>query len=199
MNRVYQRKLYKVPTPRLYVLYNGVEDFPLEEVQRFSNAFLVEQGQPMVQQMVKTININWEKGHPILTECKVLGEYSLFIYKIRQKMKGGMNRDLAVKEAILECVEEGVLKEFLMRHGREVYNMDFFNITYEEFLKIRVDEAREDGLEEGLEKGIRQGIANFVLDYSEEGFSREKILGKLEKRFDLSAEQAQAYYEQYAQ
>lgn len=118
-------------------------------------------------------------------------------------MKGGMNRDLAVKEAILECVEEGVLKEFLTRHGREVYNMDFFNITYEEFLKIRVDEAREDGLEEGLEKGIekgiKKGIASLVLDYSEEGFSREKILGKLEKRFDLSAEQAKAYYEQYAQ
>lgn len=45
--------------------------------------------------------------------------------------------------------------------------MDFFNITYEEFLKIRVDEAREDGIEEGLEK-----------------------------RFDLSKEQTRAYYEQ---
>ncbi|MCI9595898.1 MAG: hypothetical protein HFE75_01105 [Firmicutes bacterium] len=77
VGKVYQRKLYKVPTPRLYVLYNGVEDFPLEKVQRFSNAFLVEQGQPMVQQIVKTININWEKGHPILQECLVLGEYSI--------------------------------------------------------------------------------------------------------------------------
>ncbi len=195
VSKVYQRKLYKIPTPRLYVLYNGVEDFPLEKVQRFSNAFLVEQGQPMVQQIVKTININWEKGHPILKECKVLGEYSLFIDKIRQKLKKGMNRDLAVKEAVLECLEEGVLKEFLTRHGKEVYGMDFFNITYEELLKIRVDEAREDGLEEGTERGI----ASLVLDYCEEGFSKEKILGKLERRFDLSRDQAKAYYEQYAQ
>lgn len=87
----------------------------------------------------------------------------------------------------------------------------FFNISYEEFLKIRVDEAREDGIEEGLERGIKtgikrgikegteKGIAGLVLDYREEGFSQEKILGKLEKRFDLSKEQARAYYEQYAQ
>lgn len=73
--------------------------------------------------------------------------------------------------------------------------MDFFNITYEEFLKIRVDEAREDGREEG----IKQTIASIVLDYHEEGFSKEKILRKLEKRFDLTKEQASAYYEQYAQ
>lgn len=199
VGKVYQRKLYKVPTPRLYVLYNGVEDFPLEKVQRFSNAFLVEQGQPMVQQIVKTININWEKGHPILQECPVLGEYSLFIYKIRQKLKNGLNRDLAVKEAVLECVEEGVLKEFLSRHGKEVHEMDFFDITYEEFLKIRVDEAREDGLEEGMEKGTEKGIAGLVLDYREEGFSQEKILRKLQKHFGLSEGQAKAYYEQYAQ
>lgn len=51
-----------------------------------------------------------------------------------------------MKEAVLECVEEGVLKEFLSHHGKEVHEMDFFDITYEEFLKIRVDEAREDGL-----------------------------------------------------
>lgn len=99
---------------------------------------------------------------------------------------------------------QGALAMFLELEGREeVYGMDFFNITYEELLKIRVDEAREDGLEEGMEKGIKdgteRGIASLVLDYCEEGFSKEKILGKLERRFDLSRDQAKAYYEQYAQ
>lgn len=48
-------------------------------------------------------------------------------------------------------------------------------------------------------KGTKKGITGLVLDYREEGFSQEKILGKLEKHFDLSREQARAYYEQYAQ
>ncbi len=86
---------------------------------------------------------------------------------------------------------QGALAMFLELEGREeVYGMDFFNITYEELLKVRVDEAREEGLE--------KGISSLVLDYCEEGFSKEKILRKLERRFDLSEKEAKAYYEQYA-
>ena len=46
---------------------------------------------------------------------------------------------------------------------------------------------------EGLEEGIRV----LVTDYQEEGFSKAKILAKLQKGFSLSQEQAEKYYEKY--
>ena len=55
----------------------------------------------------------------------------------------------------------------------------------------------------GLGAAIRQegrleGIQALVLDYIEEGFSREKIISKLQKRFSLSKEQAEQYYNQFS-
>ncbi len=52
-------------------------------------------------------------------------------------------------------------------------------------------------LEELYQDGVEQGIKAFVQDYTEEGFSREKILEKLQKRFSLSREKAEAYFEEF--
>lgn len=204
--RAYRRKLYKIPLPRLYVLYNGTEPFPQEKIYRLSDAFSMSKGIPQVELAVCTININLEADHPILEKCPILKEYSIFIYCIRKKLKQGKNRDIAVKEAIRECVKDGVLEQFLYRHGREVYNMIFDEITYEDILQIRLEEAKEDaieqgleqGLERGLEQGMEKGIAGFIAGFCEEGFSQDKILDKLQAHFDLTREAAQQYYKEYA-
>ena len=47
---------------------------------------------------------------------------------------------------------------------------------------------------EGLEEGIRV----LVTDYQQEGFSKAKILAKLQKGFSLSPEQAEKYYARYS-
>lgn len=65
-----------------------------------------------------------------------------------------------------------------------------------------LDEVIEKGIEQGIEKGIEQGkeqgIEALILDNIEDGFDREKILAKLMKRFGISREQAEGYYEKYA-
>lgn len=53
-------------------------------------------------------------------------------------------------------------------------------------------------LEEGIEQGIERGIEALVLDNLEEQASRERILTKLQKRFNLSEENAEQYYRKYA-
>ena len=65
-----------------------------------------------------------------------------------------------------------------------------------------LDEVIEKGIEQGIEKGIEQGkeqgIEALILDNIEDGFDREKIVAKLMKRFGISREQAEGYYEKYA-
>ena len=45
---------------------------------------------------------------------------------------------------------------------------------------------------------MEEGICVFILDNLEEKVSRERILSKLERRFSLTPEQAEQYFEKYA-
>ena len=56
----------------------------------------------------------------------------------------------------------------------------------------------EDGLEEGREEGIEKGIAALVWDHIEEHISKEKSIKKLQRLFALSKEEAERYYERFA-
>ncbi len=62
-------------------------------------------------------------------------------------------------------------------------------------------EAKQRGLEQGKEQGrkegIELGIQSLILDNLEEGFSKQKILEKLQKRFDLTSEQAKQYFDKF--
>ncbi len=57
----------------------------------------------------------------------------------------------------------------------------------------------QENIQKGIEQGLEQGIRALVLDNIENGFDREKIVSKLVKRFELSGEQAEKYYDKYAQ
>lgn len=182
MVKAYRKGLYKIPLPRLYMLYNGTEDFPQEMLLRLSKAFREAPGiadmEPSMELVVKAININTEKKHPLLEQCPILKEYSLFIERVRAKLAAGDNRDIAVKNAIRECIEENILRNFLLQHGKEVYNMLFDEITYEDIMRIRLEEeleqGREQGLEQGREQGLEQGREQGIAQGLEQGVKQER-------------------------
>lgn len=51
---------------------------------------------------------------------------------------------------------------------------------------------------EGMEAGIDKGIKLFILDNIEEGIQDERIIEKLQSRFNLDSESAQEYYDKYS-
>ena len=63
--------------------------------------------------------------------------------------------------------------------------------------KIGIELGRKEGIEKGIKEGIKEGIRIFVEDQTEEKFSKEKIFEKLQKRFSLSEEEANAYYNEF--
>ena len=98
---VSDRDLYKearcpLPVPRLYVLYNGAKDKPLETVQHLFGGIKPdpEGDGPMMEAAVKVINVNLHKGHPILKRSPTLKQYAQFIERVRSHIKlDGMNRE----------------------------------------------------------------------------------------------------------
>lgn len=57
--------------------------------------------------------------------------------------------------------------------------------------------ALQEWKKRDIQLGIEQGIEQFILDYLEEGFSKDRILSKLVKRFNLSDQQAADYFQKY--
>ncbi|MDD7643146.1 MAG: hypothetical protein PUK75_11875 [bacterium] len=73
----------------------------------------------------------------------------------------------------------------------------------EYYRKKKMDRKSEDayvydqGKEAGEQKGIEKGIEAFILDNLEEYIPKERIIEKLQKRFDLSQMKAESYIERY--
>ena len=67
-----------------------------------------------------------------------------------------------------------------------------------QFMREAEERGLEQGRMEGWEQGRMEGIQAIILDNLEEGISKDRILIKLQKRFDLTEKQAAQYYQQFA-
>ena len=142
----YRTTLVKIPTPEFYVFYNGEKEQSLERVLSLSDAFMNPAGENSVELKVKVININSDKAHEVLDKCGILKEYSQFISMVRKHW----DEEGAIKKAIKECIEKGILADYLKRKGSEVENMLIAEYSYEEDMQVK--------LQEGIWQGRREGI-----------------------------------------
>ncbi len=133
----YKTKLVKIPTPEFYTFYNGQKDYPLEKVLSLSDAYIIPAGDNSIELKVNVININSGKMHEILGKCKILWEYSVFIDTVRKYP----NEKDAIKRAINECIEKGILADYLRRKGSEVRNMLIAEYSYEKDIQVKQEEA----------------------------------------------------------
>ena len=157
------KKLVKIPLPEFYVFYNGKEDFPLEKTLKLSDAFMLPKKEYSadlanfpLEITVKVVNINVDKGNPILKRCKILDQYSEFIELVRKSIDSGTDDPFTT--AISQAIKEGFLSDYLARKSTEVENMLMTEYDYDTDIAVQREEAYEDGLSKGLQQGISQGI-----------------------------------------
>lgn len=106
-----------------------------------------------------------------------------------------MDFEDAVNRAINECIEEDVLREFLLRRRAEVMNSILTEYDEEQVLAEVGQEKYEEGRSDGRAEGINAGINALILDNIEDGKSERQILEKLTKRFSLEYDAAKKYYD----
>ena len=172
---IYSRKLVKIPTPELYVFYNGPQDAPVEQEMKLSDAFMAECDKIALEVAVKFINVNYEKGAEILKRCKAMEGYSLLLHMIREECEATGELKTAIEKCIRKCVEEGIIADFLKEHGGEVMSFLFEKLTREECEAIR----EADGFEEGYAKGIEKGEASGFAKGKTEGYEEGEAAGEL--------------------
>ena len=130
------------------------------------------------------VNINLGKNKKLLEQCQTLKEYAIYVKKVRTYAKS-MKVEEAVDRAVTECINEGILREFLLQNRKEAVEMSIFEYDEEAVFEIVRKDEYEKGLQEGLEKGIEQGIEKGIEEGREEGFSAVKADAILELLEDI--------------
>ena len=153
----YLRRLKKIPTPEFYVFYNGEEDYPKKATLRLSDAFMTMPEKPSLELIVSVTNINYNKGNEILHTCKPLKEYTLFVETVRRHTK--LDSENGFRNAIKECIQNDILREYLQRKSKEVMNMLIAEYDYDVDIAVQREEEREIALKEGIAQGEAKGLS----------------------------------------
>ena len=196
---LYASALLKLPTPHFVVFYNGELDIPERTVLRLSDAYEKPVEKPDLELSVTMLNINSGYNEQLKETCTLLGEYMQYVEKVRHYTKT-MHLDQAVSKAVDDCIQKGVLTEFLTSWKSEVIAMSIFE--YDEkrekkkLLQTERKYARLEGLEEGMQKGMQKGALGIIEIGRESGWEDDRILEKLQTKLMISKDEALRYFSQ---
>lgn len=182
----YSRMLKKIPPPEFFVFYNGKDNLAAHQTLKLSDAFTIRSGTPQLELVVQLININYDKGNPVLRNCKPLKEYSLFVEMVRRHI--ALNKDHGFENAIKECIKNDILREYLQRKSREVMNMLLAEYDYDTDIAVQRAEEREIALDEGEARGSRKKALETAKTMLTMGYP----LGDICKIVGLSQEEVKA-------
>jgi hypothetical protein len=174
----YGHALLKIPRPVLIVLYNGEEAYPEQKTLKLSDAFkdageLLPVERTYLELEVTVYNVNKGKNAEFVQRSRMLTGYVTFIGKYKEKIKAGMTAEDAIREAIEECIAEGVLADYLKQHGSEVWNLLLTEWSNEQAMRVQ----RREGEARGFELGRFEGEAIK---------QREIALNGLKKGYDIN-------------
>ncbi|MGN0481624.1 MAG: hypothetical protein ACI4EV_08640 [Lachnospiraceae bacterium] len=175
-------KMVKIPTPHFAVFYNGKPEEAEQKILKLSDSFQLETKEPELELICHMYNINRGNNVGLLDKCKVLRDYMILVNKVRSYSGDGIELDMAIKRAVDECIDESVLKKFLIEHRTEVEEMIRIDGTWEEYEEMIKQEAYEDGQEQGHKAGMAEGseLIMSLLELPES--QREELRKKLNER-----------------
>ena len=110
-----------------------------------------------------------------------LKEYAQYVAKVRKYVSKNISLEEAVTRAVDECIEEGILAEFLMKNKAEVIKVSIYEYDKEfEEKKLRKAEY-EAGVEAGIELGERSLLENQIRKKLKKGKPIEQSADELEE------------------
>ena len=160
-----------VPTPRLVVLYNGIQEND-DTVLSLSDCFENPGGD--IDVIVHVYNIN--PGHRLPGCCRPLEDYSQFVSAYRDRITS-VGAEQAANEA-LDSLPEGEVKNYILSQKGEVIDMLLTEYDEEETLKVVAEDARAEGQRKGEAIGMAKGEAIGVAKGEAIGVVKGRALGE---------------------
>ena len=170
---LYGTKLVKIQAPQFVVFYNGVEKRPEREIMKLSDAYMTQEKDVALELIVEVININVGYNEDIKRACKTLNDYSIYVQRVRDYRTEGMSIEEAVDFTIEECIRDGVLREFLIKHKTEAREVSIFEYNQEEHRKKEQEEYYVAGQLLEFQNTVRKLLSK--------GMTKEDIAELLDK------------------
>lgn len=148
---LYSSVIQKIPAPNFLVFYNGSKRKEDSWVSYLSESYENLTGEPNLELKVITLNINEGHNRQLMEQCQILREYAQYVAKVRE-YAGSTDLDAAVEQAVNDCIQNGILAEFLRANKSEVIAMSIFEYDKEEEER----KLRKAEYEAGKEAGKRE-------------------------------------------
>ena len=146
--------LVKIPTPKFIVFYNGKENQPERYEYKLSDCFEKETDNPQLELKCIVYNINKGNNAELFNRCGFLKDYMIFIDYVRYYYDE-MNMLLAdaIEHAINRCIDEDVLREFLINRREEVAKVTNLDFTFEKQIELVREEAKAAEIFKSVQEG----------------------------------------------
>ena len=148
INKLYNSKTVTIPKIKLYTIYTGEEKYKDHDIHL--NELMKENDiKADIQMKVKVICQKEKTG--------ILGQYIIFTKILKEQRKLHKSPKQAIKETIKICINEDILKEYLMLKKMEVEEMVTTLMSQEEMIDMYIDNTIHESMEKGREKGREEG------------------------------------------
>ena len=136
----YGRKALAIPIPCFVIFYNGSEPQPDRKILRLSDLYTVRMKETQLELTAVLLNINRNHNRELMEACRDLKDYAEYVDRVR-KYAGELPLSEAVERAITECIQEGVLKEFLKKNQAEAKKMSIYEYDQEKHIRMERQDA----------------------------------------------------------
>ncbi|WP_379688914.1 hypothetical protein [Mediterraneibacter gnavus] len=176
------------------IFYNGSQEQPDRKILRLSDAYCVKEEHPALELTAVMLNINRGHNEKLKEMCKSLKDYSEYTERVREYARVKPVEE-AVEQAISECIQEGILSEFLKQNRAEAKQVSIYEYDEEKHMRqereASWEEGREEGIEEGIKKGKQELLERLIQKKLVKGKSISEIAEELEEEEEVIAEMIQ--------
>ena len=180
---LYGTKCIQIPTPQFVIFYNGSQEQPDRKILRLSDAYCVKEEYPALELTAVMLNINRGHNEKLKGMCKSLKDYSEYTARVREYAQVKPVEE-AVEQAISECIQEGIMAEFLKQNRAEAKQVSIYEYDEEKHMRQEREVSWEEGKFEGKIELLRMQIQKKLV----KGKSISEISEELEEEEDVIAE-----------
>ena len=178
----------QIPEPKFVVFYNGLEKIQEREDSKLSSLYAKKAEHISLELETLVLNVNVGYNKILMERCRQLSDYAQFVSEVRKRLSKKIPLSEAVNEAVEDCIQRGILAEFLSKNRAEVIKVSIYEydeekvkrMFKEECMKLGMEQGKQLGIEQGKQIGIEQGIEQarvifrlYISGKSEEDIARE--------------------------
>ena len=173
------------------IFYNGSQEQPDRKILRLSDAYCVKEEYPALELTAVMLNINRGHNEKLKGMCKSLKDYSEYTARVREYAQVKPVEE-AVEQAISECIQEGIMAEFLKQNRAEAKQVSIYEYDEEKHMRQEREASWEEGREVGREEGKFEGKIELLRMQIQKklvkGKSVSEISEELEEEEDVIAQ-----------